>query len=157
MEAPSQAREAQALPHVIHRHSACWRLYSGWIKARIGDVDQAIACIARAKRLSPHDPQDVSIQTAMAFAHFMAGRYDEALTWAQAAVRHGPNMQIVHCLAAASAALAGRSVEARKAMERLRELNLSMRLADAETIILIHRPEHLARWSNALRQAGLPE
>jgi tetratricopeptide (TPR) repeat protein len=130
-------------------------LYSGWVKAMLGDTELAIECIARAKRLSPHDPQDISIRTAMAFAHFIAGRYGEALACAQAAARNRPQMQVVHSLAAASAALAGRPDEARKAVDRLRTLDPDVRLADARRTILIRRPDDLARWTNALRLAGL--
>jgi TolB-like protein len=132
-------------------------LYSGWVKAGMGDGDRAIECIARAKRLSPHDPQDLSIQTGKSFAHFIAGRYGESLACAQSAVRIRSNFQIVNCLAAASAALVGRPDEARKAMERVREVNPKLRLADVGTIVIIRRPEDLARWADALRQAGLPE
>jgi TolB-like protein/DNA-binding SARP family transcriptional activator len=132
-------------------------LYSGWVKALLGDTDLAIECIARAKRLSPHDPQDVSIQTALSFAHFIAERYGEALTCAQAASRNRPQMQVVHCLAAASATLAGRPDEARKAAERLRTLDPHVRLADARKTILIRRLEDLARWTDALRKAGLSD
>jgi len=39
----------------------------------------------------------------------------------------------------------------------VRELNPNLRLADAGTIVMFHRPEDLARWTDALRQAGLPE
>jgi TolB-like protein/Tfp pilus assembly protein PilF len=132
-------------------------LYSGWVKATIGDADQAIERIAQAKRLSPHDPQDVSIQIAMAFAHFIAGRYGESLACAQAAVRVRPNLQVVNCLAAASAALAGQPAEARKAMERLLRLNPSLRVADTLVTRKIRRPDDIARWTDGLRQAGLPE
>jgi TolB-like protein/class 3 adenylate cyclase/Tfp pilus assembly protein PilF len=62
-------------------------LYSGWVKTACGDVDQAIERIARARRLSPNDPQDFSAQNAMSFAYFIAGRYGEALACAQAAFR----------------------------------------------------------------------
>src|SRR5262245_61109099 len=132
-------------------------LYSGWVKSTLGDADLAIEHLARAKRLSPHDPQEVSIQTAIAFTHFIAGRYVEAFACAQAAVRDRPNFQIGHCLAAASAALAGQPTEARKAMERLRRLSPNLRVAAAGVVKLFHRPEDLARWTDALRQAGLPE
>jgi tetratricopeptide (TPR) repeat protein len=132
-------------------------LYSGWVKATIGDADRATECIARAKRLSPHDPQDVSIQLAMAFAHFIAGRYGESLACAQAAIRLQPNPQIANCLAAASAALADQPAEARKAMERLLRLNPSLRVADTLITRRIRRPDDIARWTDGLRQAGLPE
>jgi TolB-like protein/Tfp pilus assembly protein PilF len=132
-------------------------LYSGWVKAATGDADLAIEHIGRAKRLSPHDPQDFSIQSALAFANFIAGRYGEALACAQAAVRDRPNYQLANCLAAASAAMAGEPAEARKAMERLRRQNPSLRLADARFLQMMRRPEDVARWTDALRQAGLPE
>jgi tetratricopeptide (TPR) repeat protein len=91
----------------------------------------------------------------MAFAHFIAGRYGEALACAQAAVRDLPNLLLANCLAAASAA--GQPAEARKALERLRRLNPSLRVADAGAVKLIYRPEDIARWTDALRKAGLPE
>jgi len=42
-------------------------------------------------------------------------------------------------------------------MERVLKLNPNLRFADAGTIVTIHRPKDLARWTDALRQAGLPE
>jgi hypothetical protein len=93
----------------------------------------------------------------MAFAHFIAGRYGESLACTQAAVRLRPNLQIANCLAAASAALAGRPDEARKATERLLQLNPTLHVAGAPSLQMIRRPEDLARWTNGLRLAGLPE
>jgi TolB-like protein/Tfp pilus assembly protein PilF len=131
-------------------------MYSGWVKSTMGDADLAIERIARARRLSPHDPQDSSAQAAMAFAHFIAGRYGEAFACAQVVARERPNILLVHCLCAASAALAGKPTEARKAMDRLRRLDPNLRAADAGVVKSFHRPEDLARWTDALRQAGLP-
>ena len=122
----------------------------------LGDADLALERIARARRLSPN-PQDFSIHSAMAFAHFIAARYGEALASAQTALRVRPNYQIAICLAAASAALAGQPAEAHKAMDRLRELNPDMRVADACLLQMIRRPEDIVRWTDALHQAGLSE
>jgi len=132
-------------------------LYSGWLSAAVGEADLAIERITRAKRLSPHDPQDLSIHTAMAFAHFIAGRYGDSLACAQAAVRNRSNFQIVNILAAVSAALAGQADEARRAVERLQRFNPSLRVADTLIARKFRRPEDIARWADALRQAGLPE
>jgi TolB-like protein/Tfp pilus assembly protein PilF len=132
-------------------------LYSGWVKAGTGRPDLAVEHIARARRLSPHDPQDFSIQTAMAFAHFVAGRYEEGLASAQAAVRDRPGYQLANCVLAANAALAGQPIEARKAIDRVLKLTPDLRVADARFLQTIGRPEDLARWVEALRQAGLPE
>ena len=132
-------------------------LYSGWVKAGTGRADLAIEHIARARRLSPHDPQDFSIQTAMAFAHFVAGRYDEGLASAQAAVRDRPGYQLAICILAANAAFAGQPIEARKAIDGLLKLTPGLRMADARSLQTIGRAEDLARWVEAMRQAGLPE
>jgi hypothetical protein len=42
-------------------------------------------------RLSPQDPQQFGMKIAMAWGHFFARRYDEALFWAEAAVREQSN------------------------------------------------------------------
>ncbi len=64
------------------------------------------------------------MQIATAHGHFFAGRYDEALLWADSAVREQPNFFVGLCVAAAGGALAGRQAEAEKAMARLRELEI---------------------------------
>src|SRR5262249_36938028 len=119
-------------------------LYSGWTKATVGDADRAIECIARGKRLSPHDPQDVSIQIGMAFAHFIAGHYGESLACAQAAVRIRPHFQGTNCLACASAALAGQPAEARQALARLLRQAPSLRVADTLVMRRMRRPDDIA-------------
>ncbi|HXV23043.1 MAG TPA: adenylate/guanylate cyclase domain-containing protein [Alphaproteobacteria bacterium] len=132
-------------------------LYSGWVKAELGNADLALERIARARRLSPHDPQDFSIQSATAFAHFIAARYGEALASAQAAVRDRPNYQLAICLLAASAAMAGRAAEAQKAIDLLLRLNPDLRIADVRFFQMIRRADDIKRWTNAFRKAGLPE
>jgi TolB-like protein len=132
-------------------------LYSGWVKASSGNPDLALERIARARRLSPHDPQDFSIQAAMAFAHFIAARYEEGLASAQAAVRDRSVYRLAYCILAANAAMAGHSAEAKKAIDRVLKLSPNLRLGDAHTLQRIRQPEDIARWTEALRKAGLPQ
>jgi hypothetical protein len=55
-------------------------------------------------------------------------------------------------------ALSGRIVEAREAMTRLREIDPGLRLNNlARVAPPFRRPEDLARWTEGLRRAGLPE
>jgi TolB-like protein len=132
-------------------------LYSGWVKASSGNADLALERITRARRLSPHDPQDFSIQTAMAFAYFIAARYEEGLASAQAAVRDRSVYRLAYCILAASAAMADHSAEAKKAIDRVLKLSPNLRLGDTHTLQRIRQPEDIARWAEALRKAGLPE
>ena len=53
---------------------------SGWVRIYLGEPDTAIRHFAHAMRLSPLDPQTITMQAGTAFAHFLAGHYDEALT-----------------------------------------------------------------------------
>ena len=131
-------------------------LFSGWVKVWLGEPEAAIEHLARAMRLSPNDPNVFNMQAATALAHFFAGRYAEASSWAGAAVREKPNHLIATSVVAASGALAGRSAEAEKAMVRLRQLDPALRLSNLGNLGPIRRPEDLARWSEGLRKAGLP-
>jgi hypothetical protein len=58
---------------------------------------------------------------------------------------------------AASHALAGRTDEARRAMDHLRQLDSTLRISNLEDWLPIHRPEDLATFADGLRRAGLPE
>jgi len=58
---------------------------------------------------------------------------------------------------AASKALAGQLEEAREAIDRLLQLDPAVRISNLKDRISPLRPEDLAKYTGALRKAGLPE
>jgi TolB-like protein/Tfp pilus assembly protein PilF len=64
---------------------------AGWTRVWLGDLEIAIEHLSRAMRLSPLDPVIHAMHTATAHAHFLAGRYGEASSWAARALRENPN------------------------------------------------------------------
>ena len=136
--------------------ATAWYL-GGWLRAYRGEPDIAIEHLARAMRLSPLDPTLYHMQAGTAFAHFLAGRFDDASSWAEKPFRNEPNYLPAATVKAASNALAGRMDEARQAMERSRQIDPALRISSLKDWYPLHRPEHLARWADGLRKAGLPE
>jgi TolB-like protein/class 3 adenylate cyclase len=130
---------------------------SGWTKAFLGEPDMAIKHVTDAMRLSPLDPMSFRTLGALALAHFVAGRYDEASLWAEKALRERPNFLPAIRDLAASRALAGRDSEAQAAMARLREIAPAMRVSTVKEWQPFRRPDDLARLEDGLRKAGLPE
>jgi len=86
--------------------ATAWYL-SGWLRAYSGEPDVAIEHLARAMRLSPLDPTLYHMQAGTAFAHFLAGRFDAASSWAEKAFRDQPSYLPAAAVNAASHALAG--------------------------------------------------
>jgi TolB-like protein/class 3 adenylate cyclase len=136
--------------------AAAWYV-SAWLKVYIGEPEVAIERLARAIRLSPLDPFIFRMHAGIAYAHFFAGRYDEASSWAEKAVRARPTWLTAVRGAAASHALAGRLDEARKYMARMRELDPALCISNLKDLLPLRRVEDFAKWAEALRKAGLPE
>jgi TolB-like protein len=136
--------------------AAAWNL-SGWVRAYRGELDLAIEQHARAMRLSPIDPALYNMHNGMAFAHFLAGRYDEASSWAQKALHEQPDFPAANRILAASHALAGRPTQAQQAVARVRQLDPALRISNLGEVLPLRRPEDLAKFADGLRQAGLPE
>ena len=130
---------------------------SGWTKAFLGEPDMAIKHVTHAMRLSPLDPMSFRTLGAIAVAHFVAGRYDDASLWAAKALQERPNFLPAIRELAASKALAGRDSEAQAAMARLREVDPAMRVSNVKGWVPFRRAEDLARLEEGLRKAGLPE
>ena len=129
----------------------------GFLRVFRGETESAMEHLAHAVRLSPLDPEMVRMQAGTALAHFFAGHFDSASAWAEKALRNLPTLLVAIAIAAASHALAGRTEEARQAMQRLRALRPSLHISDLKDWLPIHRPEDLARFADGLRLAGLPE
>src|SRR6516165_4127778 len=138
--------------------------FSGWVRIYLGEPEVAIEHLTQAMRLSPLDPLTFVAQMATAFAHFFAGRYDDASSWAEKALATSPaglrERPVYHpalLIAAASNALAGRLEEALNAIARLRQLNPTSHISNLKNQIPLRRPEDLARYAEGLRKAGLPD
>jgi TolB-like protein/Tfp pilus assembly protein PilF len=135
-----------------------WAWYfSGWSKASLGEPEVAIEHVTRAIRLSPNDPQMFSMFGVLGLAHFIAGRYTQALAFAEAASRERPEYVHPVCIVAASAALTGRSEVADKAIITLCQLAPDLRLSNIKSMQAFRRPEDFAKWEEGMRLAGLPE
>ena len=89
---------------------------SAWVRIFLGQFDLAIEHASRAIRLSPLDPFLVGMQSAIAFAHFCAGRYDQSAAWAEKAVKEQPTFAAALRVLAASSASLGRMDEATEAL-----------------------------------------
>jgi TolB-like protein/Tfp pilus assembly protein PilF len=131
--------------------------FSGWVKTSLGKPDLAIERLAHATRLSPLDPYYFGTLGAMANAHLAAGNYDEALAWAERAIRARPDILLIPCIAAVSAALAGRDEAVGRAMKLVRQIDPQLRLSNLKEVISYLQPAEFAKWQEGLRLAGLPE
>ena len=156
-------RDLDAGTHLIDRAlvlnpnlADAWYL-SGWVRGWLGEPAVALQHIAHAMRLSPLDPRISSHRAATATAHFVAGRYDEAASWSEKALRDDPGYGPAARLAAVSHALAGRLERAQNAMERVLQIDPALRMSNAKDRIPPFRPDDLARYIEGLRTAGLPE
>ena len=135
---------------------AAWN-YSGWIRAYRGEPEVAIEHLLRAMRLSPLDALMYNMQGGAALAHLLAGRYDQASSFAKQSLQNQPDYPSALRILAASSALIGQPKDAQKAVARLRRLDPASRVSDLGDRFPLRRLEDLARFADGLRKAGLPE
>jgi tetratricopeptide (TPR) repeat protein len=131
--------------------------FGGWIRNYFGDTELAIKYFMNSIRPSPRYPGIHGSYHGMAHAHFCSGDYDEASAWAEKALAEAPNYALALRMAAAADALAGRLERAQKAVRRVRELDPAFRISDMKGRFPTRRPEHLAKYEEGLRLAGVPE
>jgi tetratricopeptide (TPR) repeat protein len=142
---------------ILNPNLALGWILSGVVNGWLGEPEVIIERATRALRLSPLDPL-----TSLAFAqigtgHFLAGRYDEASSWAEKGLLQQPNYAGAARCAAASHALAGQLDQAQKAAARVRQIDPTFRVSDFRRRFPFRRPEDIARWEEGLRKARLPE
>jgi tetratricopeptide (TPR) repeat protein len=130
----------------------------GICKGNQGRIDEAIQDFEHALRLNPRDPRRFMTQHGLAFAHFMAGRYDEAVSLATAVLQVQPRRGVTLRVAIAAHALAGRTDEARKVLAAHMKIEPETRISTLrETYLRRLRPEVFEILVDGLRKAGFPE
>jgi tetratricopeptide (TPR) repeat protein len=143
---------------VLNPNSAASWNASGWVHMYLGEYASAIEHFERAMRLSPLDPLTYFACTGMALTHALAGRHDEAISWATKALHEQPNWATALRVAVVANALSDRMVEARVAMACLREVDPALRLGNVDRVAPpFRRAEDRVRFIESLRKAGLPE
>jgi tetratricopeptide (TPR) repeat protein len=90
------------------------------------------------------------------WANFIAGRYEEAVEAAQHAIQLAPNNPTYRRQLAASYAMLDRNDEAQAALREYLRLEPNHTIADAKKVPT-KVAEHLNRFLDGLRKAGLPE
>ena len=109
--------------------------FSGWLRVWLGKPSEAIDPFARAMRQSPLDPAIAYAQIGTAHAHFFAGRYDEASSWAKLPLRELPDLVPALRIAAASDALAGRIEDAQKNLARMRQFDPTRLISNLRDVL----------------------
>jgi adenylate cyclase len=135
--------------------AAAWA-FGGWVRNYLSDTEAAIEHFMISIRQNPRDPQILGSYHGVAHAHFCSGHYDEACEWEDKALAASPNFAPSLRMSAAADALAGRLERAQKTARRVRELDPAFRISDMGRFPT-RQPEHLAKYEEGLRLAGLPE
>jgi TolB-like protein len=131
------------------------RFFGSSAFAYAGEAERAIDWAERALRISPFDRLNYVAYHALAMAHFLRGRYDEAEHAARRAVQSIPSFSVSRGLLAAALAKLGRIEEARAVARQVLALDPSFGVARFCAIVGI--PAALAEpLADAWSAAGLP-
>lgn len=128
--------------------------YLGWTLSFDGQSDKSIAHSQTAIRMSPHDPQQVIFYGGMAAAHYLAGRYEEAISSALSALRYRPTFNGARRLLVSALAQAGRLDEARTELERLKSFQPDISIAWIEKNVP-YTPTSMAKYLEGWHKVGL--
>src|SRR5262249_24609026 len=111
----------------------------------------------KAVRLDPLDPRAFLTQTAMAFAHFVAGRDDEAADWSAKALRLKPDWHPALRIALASNGMRGRRDEAERVLHTYVRYDPEVSVTKISGFYPFRRDVDRQRLVLGLRKAGVPE
>jgi TolB-like protein len=153
--APAANIIARAL--TLNPNSAHAWMASGNVSLSQNRPDPAIEAYAHAIRLSPLDPLGRGFTAGLGSAHIAAGRYEEAIEWADRSLAAQPDYRSALRIKIVSLAQLGQIEEARDWLGRLLELEPGFTISSYKAAFKHISPERLARYVEGLRKAGLPE
>jgi TolB-like protein/class 3 adenylate cyclase/Tfp pilus assembly protein PilF len=155
-------RPHEALAHLDQAVKLDPNLAAGWgwrgaARNGFGQAELAIGDLERALRLSPLDPLSFLPQGQMAISHYLAGRYADAVSWAQTSLQALPNHLTALRVLVAANAMAGNAEAARSACAAYQRADPAVRISNIGDRLGACSSDVLARYEQGLRLAGLPE
>jgi TolB-like protein/class 3 adenylate cyclase/Tfp pilus assembly protein PilF len=143
---------------ILNPSSAHAWLASGLLSYRQNRADPAVEAFERGMRLSPLDPLGYAFTGGLAAVHVMAGRYKEAVEWADRSLRELPRYESAIRNRLVACAHLDRIEEARDGLGQLLEITPGLTIARYRALYTItHPPELIDLHVKGLRKAGLPE
>jgi len=120
-----------------------------------GQDSEAIAHGEDAIRLSPLDPEMAMFLGGIAVAHYLAGRYAEAVRYSDELLRLRPGFQGAQRMRCASLAQIGRIKEAREFLAKARVEQPQLSLDWIRANVPYQTPGLMERFLDGMRKAGL--
>jgi TolB-like protein len=139
----------------LNPSSAAAHCYLSHGLAFSGQDREAIAHGEDAIRLSPLDPEMAMFLGGIAVAHYLAGRYAEAVRYSEELLRLRPGFQGAQRLRCASLAQIGRTEEARQFLATIRLEQLQLSIDWIKESVPYQTPELMERFLDGMRKAGL--
>ena len=143
---------------MLNLNSAHAWMARGFVCGNRGQSDPAIEAFERAMRLSPLDRHRRNFTTGIARAHLVAGRYEQALDWAERTLRKEPDYRGSLETKVIACAHLDRIEEARATLSQVLEALPGLTIARYRAFwSRVSSPELLTICIDGLRKAGLPE
>jgi tetratricopeptide (TPR) repeat protein len=131
-----------------------WRL--GWMQVHF-EADKAIEQFERAMRLSPRDPHISFSQSGVAWAHFLAGRYDQSRRWANRSLNNEPRFLPALRVKIAACGYIGQLEEAKLTISNALQIDPTASLSKWVKFGAKMAQHNLELFVEGWRKAGLPE
>ncbi len=127
----------------------------GQVRFFRGDHDGAVEALTEAWQLAQHEPWRFHIATNLAFAHYLARRYQAAWSWAERGLEAAEYLQL-RAIAAASLGQLDRTPEAHHHLQRVIDTRPSASVESFLRNVRWKQPSDVEHYREGLIKAGLP-
>ena len=143
---------------MLNPNSAHAWMASGRVACFRDRPEVAIEAFHRATRLSPLDPQTYQFIGGIAWAHLLAGRYAEAVEWADRSLAEAPRYVAMLRYKLVACAHLGRIGQARELLGQMLAMQPGLTVAALQAYPgMTVTPEFTNRCAEGFRKAGLLE
>jgi TolB-like protein len=146
------------LKRAIELNSNCSLAYGslGTVLSYSGEPDESIKNNEIAIRLNPRDISIFFRYSGLAMAHFVAGRYSEAVQWARKCIHRKPIWRVGHAVHVSSLAQLDLLEKTQFAVDNFLE-NIPNETISELRKLPFKNPDEAQRFEEGLRKAGMPE